>query len=778
MSLHAVPSGDATWPEAGGGSVRFLVDASGAVERRLIGTWLESHRPPGADARAVDLPSTGRGSRDRAAALREIIGSVDDPLLVPVRVAWLSPLRRRRVPRLLDLITLGDPRDPNPILQRLIVWMRPDRARIITGEAARLSELRQRWVEARVDHPDSPDGFAEFVALRGALALEVAERRMRGNRYKVPRFLREDLVSRASFQAGVGEMARRTGEDVEELARKSVRYLDEIAATPSTFVIDLVAALIRLVYTQGYDRRIVYDQEALARLEELGRQHSLAYLPSHKSNMDHLALTYVLYENGMPPNHAAGGINMNFFPIGPLLRRHGIFFIRRSFKDNEPYRFVLKQYVDYLLSKRFPMEWYLEGGRSRSGKLREPKYGMLAYVADSWRRGSCEDVVLVPTSIAYDQIQDVGAHAAEQRGAAKEKESFGWMVRVLRTMRRRYGRIYVNFGEPVSLADTLEPYGPGAAPDPEASHLEVAKLAFEVAVRINRVTPITPISLVTLALLGAGDRALTVEETHDSLRDFIAFVERRGLQVTEPLDPDDADSVRLALDELAAHDVVRKVEGGSATVYAVGPEQALKAAFYRNTIVHFFITTAIAEMAVAAASGKADPADAFWDEVWALRDMLKFEFFFAEREAFRGEVVADLDDHAPGWQEALGVDRSAVLRSISPHAAHWVLRPILESYLLVADALVDADYRRDVDRKALVRTCLALGEQYRLQKRITSAEAISTVLFDHAISLADNRGLLTGGGPERLAERQAFAKQIRDRVNRLAEVEKIALENR
>ena len=754
-----------------------MIDASGQVERDLIGSWLASHRPDGAEVATLDLPPRPGRPTESLELIRGAADSGNDPLLVPIRVAWLSPLRRRRVPRLLDLLTLGDPRNPNRLLQRVIVRFRPDRVQVMTGQPARLSELRNRWVDARVARPDSPDGFAEYVVLQAALALEVGERRLRGNRYKVPRFLREDLLTRASFQVGLRDLARRIGEPVEDLAHTTARYLEEIAATPSTFVIDLVAALIRLVYTQGYESRIVYDEDALRRLEELGRQHSLAYLPSHKSNMDHLALTYVLYENGLPPNHAAGGINMNFFPIGPLLRRHGIFFIRRSFKDNEPYRFVLKQYVDYLLSKRFPLEWYLEGGRSRSGKLREPRYGMLSYVADSWRRGSCDDVILVPTSIAYDQIQDVSAHAAEQRGAAKEKESFGWMVRVLRTMRRRYGRIYVNFGEPISLAGTLERYDPGTAPDPEESHLGVAKLAFEVAVRINRVTPITPISLVTLALLGTGDRALTVEETHDSLRGFIGFVERRGLPITERLDPDDAEAVRGALDDLAAHDVVRKVEGGTETVYAVGPDQALKAAFYRNTIVHFFIDTAIVEMGLAAAVGEDDPIEVFWESVWALRDILKFEFFFPERDEFGKVIAADLDDHAPGWQVALanGEHPRNILRSISPHAAHWVLRPVLESYLLVADALVEVDPRRDADKKALVKSCLALGEQYRLQKRITSAEAISTVLFDHAISLAENRGLLAGGGVARLREREAFADEIRDLVERLDVVEDVAL---
>src|SRR5207247_7828885 len=126
--------------------------------------------------------------------------------------------------------------------------------------------------------------------------------------------------------------------------------------------------------------------------------------------------------------HTAGGINMNFFPMGGLMRRTGIFFIRRSFKDNEVYKFVLRQYIDYLIEKRFPLEWYIEGGRSRSGKLLPPRFGLLAYVVDSYRRGRADDVALIPVSIAYDQISDVQDYAHEQRGGVKQRESFGWFV--------------------------------------------------------------------------------------------------------------------------------------------------------------------------------------------------------------------------------------------------------------------------------------------------------------------------------------------------------------
>ncbi|MFH1104057.1 MAG: glycerol-3-phosphate 1-O-acyltransferase [Actinomycetota bacterium] len=780
MSLRAVPGdAEAPWPDAGKRPVCFVVDGAGGLEARLVDEWIERRRPSGTECRVVRIPSSrrrrARGSLDD---LRAALGSSSDLLLVPARVAWTTMRRRgRRVPSLIDLITLGDPRDPNRLLQELIVRFRPDWVRVIAGEPATVAAVRSRWLSHRVERPAAPTGFAEYVALQAALTLEVAERRVRGNRYKVPRFVAEDLLTSASYQAGLADLARVTGDDVESLGAKTAAYLKEIAASPSTFVIDLVAALVRAVYTMGYERRIRYDPGALDRIATIGQSHSVAFLPAHKSNMDHLALTYVLYENGLPPNLTAGGINMNFFPIGPLLRRHGIFFIRRTFKDDEPYKFVLKRYIDYLLSKRFPLEWYLEGGRSRSGKLREPRYGMLSYVADSWRRGSCDDVVLIPTSIAYDQIQDVSAHAAEQRGERKERESFAWLVKVVRSLRRRYGRINLAFGEPVQLSQFLERYPAGTEPDPDASNVEIAKLAFEVSVRINRVSPVTPISLVTVALLGA-ERALTVGEVHEVVRELISFVEARSLPVTERLDIDDLTQVRAALDALVDHRVATRLEGGTETVYAVRPRQELAAAYYRNTIVHFFVTGAIAEVALVAADGTSDPEPAFWEEVWAMRDLAKFEFFFAEREEFRAEVAAEVAFHDPDWIRLVATAPVEVLGRFHPVSAPWVLRPIFEAYLVVADALVAADFRRDADPKALTKSCLALGEQYRAQRRIRSAEAVSTVLFESAIRLADNRGLLGGGDVDRLREREALAAEIRGALERIERIASLRADGR
>src|SRR6185369_14187702 len=213
------------------------------------------------------------------------------------------------------------------------------------------SELRERWRQAMGGTVGETTGFAEFVARQAALALERAERRLRGARYKVPRFVREDILARPVFRGGVAQLARETGKSEARVTREAAGYLKEIAATHSTFAIDLMARLIRRWYTQGYAHGLRYDRAKLDRIGALAQRQPVVFLPTHKSNLDHLVLQYMLHENGHPPNHTAGGINMNFFPLGPLMRRSGLFFIRRTFKDNPVYKLVLRQYIDYLVEK-------------------------------------------------------------------------------------------------------------------------------------------------------------------------------------------------------------------------------------------------------------------------------------------------------------------------------------------------------------------------------------------------------------------------------------------
>src|SRR5579862_83428 len=715
----------------------------------MLHEWIAQHRPPAVSAQDVEtipVPPSRARRRRLDSRLEARLATADDSLLVPLRVAW-HPQQRggvRRV-RLRDLLTFGDPRDPGRLRQAWVRRRYPDRCCVVVGEPATVSELRERWHRAGGADAGLTTGLPEFVARQAALALERAERRVRGMRYKVPRLVHEDILARPGWRGGIARLARDLGRAEDDVARDAAADLREIAATHSTYVIDVVANIIRYMYTLGYSEALHYDRAQLEGLYALAQRYPVVFLPSHKSNLDHLVLQYALHENGHPPNHTAGGINMNFFPMGPLMRRSGVFFIRRTFKDDAVYKFVLRQYIDYLIEKRFPLEWYIEGGRSRSGKLLPPHFGLLAYVADAYRRGKSEDVYLIPTSIAYDQIQDVGDYVAEQHGATKQRESFGWFLRVVRRLRRRYGNIHIAFGEPLSLAKALGPPDPSAEPHADEQNLALQKLAFAVSLRINRVTPITPTSLVTLALLGTFERALTVQETVAVLRDLVEDVRRRQLPTTGELDLDTPDGVRHTLDALVDSGIIACFAEGPEAVYSIPADQLLTAAYYRNTIIHFFINGAIAELATlraadraAAVSSPASPVAAsqgeewFWDEAFTLRDLFKFEFFFADRDAFKADLHNELALYDPQWNRRVA-GAGALLKVVRPFNAHRVLRPYVEGYGVVADTLVADPIDPPYNEAAVLSRCLARGKQYHLQRRIRSAESVSKMLFENAL---------------------------------------------
>jgi glycerol-3-phosphate O-acyltransferase len=806
----------AQWPQGVEGRIVFLLDASSPLEQQLLVDWIAASKPadvPEESFEWIAITPSRRRRRDRGgSALSDLVAAGEEALMVPLRLAWLTPPADPSAVGVLgwsDILFWSDPRDPGRWRQRWIHARHPERCHVVIAEPATLEELRQRWRRGGGTDVAETTGLGEFIERQAALALERAERRIRGARYKVPMLVYEDILGRPSFRGGLARLARSMDEPREAIAKEAGECLREIAATHSPFVIDLVAQFIRRLYRRSYGEALEYDHARLQEIYALAQRHPVVFLPSHKSNLDHLVLQYALHENGHPPNHTAGGINMNFFPLGPLVRRSGVFFIRRTFKDSEVYKFVLRSYIDYLIEKRFSLEWYIEGGRSRSGKLLPPRFGLLAYVVDAFLRGKSDDVILVPVSIAYDQIQDLGDYVAEQRGGDKESEGVSWLLHIIRRLSRKYGRIHLRFADPISLRELgaanadLTDSDSDLAPDPDREPaLELRKLAFEVCVRINSITPITPTSLVTLAMLGAGDRALSLGDAVAVMRNLVDYVERRELPVTERLDVDNLSSVRAVLDDLTRNGVLACYDKGQEPVWMIRGEEHLAAAYYRNTIIHFFINGAIGEIAGLAAAeaedldseGRAVDREAvFWEAAFGLRDLLKFEFFFAPKAQFRVELEDEMTLHDSDWKTRVASGSAGArefVRRIRPFNAHRVLRPFLEGYQVVGDALASADPTAKFEPAKFLSGCLTLGKQYRLQHRVVRGESVSKVLFETALKLAGNRrlldGLLEANTLEASAEeadalrerRRDFSHEIREAVKRCEAIDTLARSRR
>src|SRR5215469_6987542 len=600
----------------------LLAEPASGVERTLVKRWLrEAHIRPSA---VVPL--------DGPALARSLAASPPDTVITAARVAWLPPERdgERRV-RWADVLSQVNPRRPPGLWQELIIRRQPSRAQLVVAEPATVAVLRERWGGA--------GSFAQFVSRQARIALDRAERAMLGYRYKVPKHIAEAIEDTPGFRADVATLAARLGLPGQETAERARADLDGLVASMSPAAVALLSGALRPLHAYAWD--VQADTAGLDKLRELNRRYALVFLPSHRSYADPLLLADVLAKHDFPRNHVVGGDNLRIWPLSGLARRAGFVFIRRNIGDDEIYKLALREYLGYLLAKRFNLEWYMEGGRSRTGKLRPPRYGLLAYVADAIARGRAADAYLVPVAITYDQLREVTAMAAEQGGAAKKPEGLTWLASYARGQLARVGTVYVRFAEPISLRAALPPGGPDG--DKDAWRLALQKVAFEVAVRINRVTPATATALVTLALLGVRDRALTLGQVRGVLEPLRGYLRERGLPYSRGILDTDA-GVQRVLGALSQQNVVTIYSGGEEPVYAIERGQHLVAAFYRNSAIHHFVDRAVAELVLLTA-----PADR-WDEAMRLRDQLKFEFFFPGKAAYRTELRAELDRLDPAWE--------------------------------------------------------------------------------------------------------------------------------
>ena len=265
--------------------------------------------------------------------------------------------------------------------------------------------------------------------------------------------------------------------------------LDELSTGWSRFSVDLIPSLGRAIFSRGFDPNIDYDRAEVEAMRHALENHPAVLLFSHRSYLDGVIVPVAMQENRLPPVHTFAGINLSFGFMGPLMRHSGVIFIRRKL-DDPLYKYVLRQFVGYIVEKRFNLSWSIEGTRSRTGKMLPPKLGLLAYVADAYLDGRSDDILLQPVSISFDQLHETAEYAAYARGGEKTPEGLSWLYNFIKAQgERNYGKIYVRFPEAVSMREYLgEPHGPMTTDD-AAKRLALQKMAFEVAWRILRVTP-------------------------------------------------------------------------------------------------------------------------------------------------------------------------------------------------------------------------------------------------------------------------------------------------
>ncbi len=571
-----------------------------------------------------------------------------------------------------------------------------------------------------------------------------------------------ELLHDADFARKLRESAESAGRSTEEVTKEAVGYLREMAADQS----DALGRRWQQLgdwFLRAYD--VWVDEDQIAALRNLDRQYSLGLAFSHRSYLDGFVLPNVLSSRRFSPTYTFGGANLDLPGIGTIASKTGVIFIRRKSTDLPVYRLTLRHYISHMVRSKRNMAWSIEGGRTRTGKLRPPVHGILKYLTDAVEEPGSPDVMLVPISIVYDQLHELSKMTAEARGDDKTPENLRWLVGFARQQRSRLGRAYLSVGEPFSLRGRYDDLIGQGLQQPQA----IERIALDVSHRLNRATPVTVTAIVCLALLGA-DRALTLSQVLNTVEPLADYVGKRRWPVAGAANLRDRSTIRRALQELVSSGVLTCYDQGTEPVWGIGPDQHLVAAFYRNTAIHILVERAIGEITLLAAaeSGvEGDATEAAWQEAKRLRDLLKFEFFFPGRDDFENELRTELGIIDPAANDGFtAAEARELLTNVRPHLAHLVLRPFLDAYHVLAHRLAEAG-DNPVNPDELLVESLHVGQQWQLQRKVANAESVSLELYKTALALATHRGLLAEE-PGIGVRRQAFADEISETIRRIS----------
>ncbi|HAU5565491.1 TPA: glycerol-3-phosphate 1-O-acyltransferase PlsB [Serratia fonticola] len=399
------------------------------------------------------------------------------------------------------------------------------------------------------------------------------------------------LLQSKAIEKAVEDEARSKKISHEKAQQNAVEMMEEVAANFSYEAIRVTDRVMGWLWSRLYQGINVNGGERVRQLAQDG--HEIVYVPCHRSHMDYLLLSYVLYHQGLVPPHIAAGINLNFWPAGPIFRRLGAFFIRRTFKGNKLYSTVFREYLGELFSRGYSVEYFVEGGRSRTGRLLDPKTGTLSMTLQAMLRGGSRPITFVPIYIGYEHVMEVGTYAKELRGAAKEKESFLQMVRGLRKL-RNLGQGYVNFGEPLPLMnylnknvpewrDAIDPIEPQR---PAWMTPTVNDIAARLMVRINEAGAANAMNLCVTALLASRQRSLTREQLIEQLECYTQLL-RNVPYSPEATVPEM--SAEALLDHAMGMNKFETEQDNIGDIIILPREQAVLMTYYRNNIHHMLV---------------------------------------------------------------------------------------------------------------------------------------------------------------------------------------------
>ena len=554
------------------------------------------------------------------------------------------------------------------------------------------------------------------------------------------RTLTNAVLANAGVQRAIGAEVRDKKASRDAKVQEAREYTREIAAHISYSTVRVVERFLGWVWNRIYDG---IELNHVDRLHELAKDKEIVYVPCHRSHFDYLLLSYIVYHQGLSLPHVAAGINLNIPVVGGILRRGGAFFLRRSFKGNRLYAAVFSAYLHEILVRGHSIEYFVEGGRSRTGRLLRPKAGMLAMTVNSYLNDPRRPIVFVPVYFGYEKLIEGDSFIKELGGAAKRKESLSGLVRSVRSLRGRFGKVYVNVGEPVDVEQMLDSTNPDwrdsamrSDERPPWINDVIDDLGQRIMAEINSAAAVTPISLLGMVLLATPKQAMGVLELNRQIKLCIELLNRFSYSdsVTIP-DWTPEDIVRHGVD--IGFIVITPHPLGD--VVQMSQHNAVLMTYFRNNILHLFAIPA--SIACCFIQGRQL-------EHSELQRLVRLIYPFMKKELCLKWDVADVDNITTEAIESLldvhilarGRNKKILVRPPAGSAKAYQLLmlgqsmvPMLQRFYLVIAQLVYAG-SGTLNRTDLEQRCQKSAERLSMIYGLHSPDFFDRALFHDFIS--------------------------------------------
>jgi len=692
----------------------------------------------------------------------------DKPIFIVPQLMFFSKEPLRYTPTIKDIL-LGTEEKPGKIRRLVTLFKNPEKVFMEISEPINLKDfleseqIRQRGVEY------------QSLVLRRNLLLQINRHRQStlGPTLKSREELKESILTNDRLQGFMENYSKKHDLSIQKVHKKADKHLDEIAAKYNVVIIKILAALVKWVSNTIFEGLTV-NMDMLNNVKGMLKKGPLILVPCHKSHIDYLMLSYLLYANNMPCPLVAAGKNLSFWPMGPIFRGGGAFFIRRTFKGAVLYSKVFVEYIYKILEEGFNIEFFIEGGRSRTGKLILPKLGLLSILLNAYKDRVCDDMIFVPIYIGYDRVMEESSYLNEIEGGQKQPENLLQIIKARKLLKKRYGKIYIKFHQPLSLNELLSQSNVSIQDMTSKERNALTRnLGFRIINAINNVSVVTPYGLVASALLNCSKKGFTYEHFMSHVGIYMNYLVSQKVDLADTLLLDNVYAVEQVVDAYINRKFIiqtsKNMEGRFAGAqFMVNENKRPILEYYKNNCIAFFIPAAFTALAILEKDAFQFSASDLNIGYGFLQGFFKNEFaydvdqtseYFIRKniKAFINEAV--LMPH-PTLPDTYNLT-SAGFRDLKLFSRF--LKTYFESYLIVLRHLGGVSNSLP-DTKDILKKIQATGNRMYKKGEIERKEALSKINYKNAVDYFTSHGVKSSQDTEKI---EYYTKAIQRYLNYL-----------